>query len=130
MARRVRCFESCGRAVGLDLVDEFLPKIEYTDLMSDTDQPKTAIEQRLSAIEAEVKTIHSQLADIREIISSGYDVLFDSNHRRAEITEAIIDRLERVEEKLTPTFLKVFPRHNEFLGEIDNVLRPRRESGG
>jgi hypothetical protein len=37
---------------------------------------------------------------------------------------------ERLDEKLTPTFLRVFPRHQNILSEIDHVLRSRRPNCG
>jgi hypothetical protein len=49
---------------------------------------------------------------------------------KSDVNDVIIDRIERLDEKLTPTFLRVFPRHQNILSEIDHVLRSRRPNGG
>lgn len=83
-----------------------------------------SIEQRLAALEEGRREIVGQLSDIREIISLGFDDLFEYNRNRADAIRAVCDRLDKVEEHLTPTFHTVFPRQREFLSEVDAVLRP------
>jgi len=58
----------------------------------------------LAALEHDVKTIHGQLDDIRDVISQGHDVLFRANDSRANAVSAVLDRLDRIEERFTLTF--------------------------
>lgn len=73
-----------------------------------------------------MRRIDGELNDIRTIISDGYDVLARANNDRAAAISHIIDRLDRIQEKLEPTFDRVFPESVEFLNEVETSLRSRR----
>ena len=95
-----------------------------------TTQHPDDLERRVAALENRYGIIERQLDDIRTIITSGLDVLFTGNTNKADALRAIFDRLDRIDEQLTPAFFRVFPRQREFLDEIDSVLRrnPRSDS--
>jgi hypothetical protein len=86
-------------------------------------QQSETIEQRIAALESRYGAIERELDDIRAVISSGFDVLFTGNSNKTDAIRAICDRLDAIEEQVTPAFFKVFPRQREFLEEIDTVLR-------
>lgn len=87
----------------------------------------TETEERLAELERQVRSFRSELADIRNVISSGYEVLFRANETRAAEVSAILGRLNELEECLMPAFFKVFPKQGPFLDEVDALLRSRRE---
>jgi hypothetical protein len=79
------------------------------------------------SVRQELSAIRRELSDIRQIISMGFEQLTSSKNKHADAILEALGRLRDVEEQLAPTFHKVFPRQQEFISEVDALLRkPRR----
>lgn len=84
---------------------------------------KAAYEERFTALEQEVASIHAMLNDIRNAIDEDFEIFSTANRNRARAIENINDCLADVEDRLAPTFDKAFPQHDAFLGVIDDILK-------
>lgn len=74
-------------------------------------------------VRQELSAIRRELSDIRQIISMGFEQLTSSKNKHANAILEALGRLRDVEEQLAPTLHKVFPRQQEFISEVDALLR-------
>jgi hypothetical protein len=79
-------------------------------------------------VRQELSAIRRELGDIREIISMGFESLRASKNKHADAILEALTRLRQVEEQLAPTFHKVFPKQQEFISEVNALLRKPRKS--
>ena len=89
----------------------------------ESDQKNTPTDRRLAALEHSVAELHAQLDDVRIIITSALDVVLAADDQCCDEIDAIRDKIEQ---RLDPVFHQVFPRHREFLEEVDAILRNGR----
>ena len=80
---------------------------------------------RIRELEHRLSTVEAQLEDIRRVISSGNDILFLANRKRADAITALAVRVNELEEYVFSSVFKIFPRLGPSIAELNQFFKRR-----
>ncbi len=90
-------------------------------------------EIRLVALKAEVNSTHASVAHLRDDVTSSiietYEALSNADQEQREMIGAISFNMEEMEDRLGPTFDKVFPNHGRYCAAMLSIIE-KKQGGG